>query len=89
VTSLAGQHDKPPSPTHVLDPAGVARLFQVLAGRRLLGALDCGDCCELVFESDGCNLVTIYGSAGRFTGQVLLGAVLGPEEYVRGVNWPL
>jgi hypothetical protein len=79
VTSLAGQHD---GPTHVLDPAGMARLFQTLVGRRLLGAVDCGDCVELVFEESSRNLMTIYGDAGRYTGRVVLGAVADPEGYV-------
>lgn len=63
--------------TTVLDREGLLRLFQRVAGRRLIGAVDGFDCVELVFEdpdSAGQNLVTIYTDQHE-RGQVLLGFV--------------
>ena len=70
----------------ILDHGGLVDLFSQLAGRRLLGVIDCRDCVELVFEDSGPggNLVTIFTDAGRHTGRVALGGVSAPESYVAG-----
>jgi hypothetical protein len=66
-----------PEHTTVLNQAGLLHLFRHLAGRRLLGAVDGGDCVELVFEpaepGDG-NLVSIF-TQGYWTGHVAFGFV--------------
>ena len=53
-----------PAFASVLDRQVLAALFDSLAGRTLLGAVDCLDCVELVFTLDGdghgLNLVTLY-----------------------------
>jgi len=74
----------------VLDPEGLAALFDSLAGRMLVGALDCGDgVVELVFSRDGdgrgLNLVTIC-TEGRDRGLVFLGSVPQPLDYLRAVR---
>jgi hypothetical protein len=65
------------SQTTVLDQAGRLRLFQHLAGRRLLGAVDGGSCVELVFEPAGPgngDLISIF-TDGYWTGHVAFGFV--------------
>jgi hypothetical protein len=73
-----------------LDREGLAAIFDYLACRILLGAIDCGDCLELVFSLDGdvrgANLVTVY-TEGRARGYVSLGGVAEPLEYVRAARW--
>jgi hypothetical protein len=66
-------------PVTVLDPAGLAELFNQNAGRRFVGAIDCGDCVELVFEERerkgaDANLISVYTSGPR-RGLVFLGFV--------------
>jgi hypothetical protein len=73
------------SPVGVLDCAGLVRLFNQCAGRRFVGAIDCGgDVFELVFEDlegEGSNLVSVY-TEGRHRGLVYLGFV--PQELIDG-----
>lgn len=71
----------------VLDHGGLIELFGCLEGRKLLGAVDCGDCVELVFDDlepgeNFANLISIYTDAGRHTGRVALGGVEDPRGYV-------
>ena len=60
---------RPDAPRHAteLDREGLVALFDHLAGRTLLGAVDCGDYVELGFTLDGdgtgANLVTIQPGA--------------------------
>lgn len=59
------------------------RRLEELAGRRFLGAVDGGDCLELVFADAGpgrCNLVSIF-TAGAHAGVVAFGGVVEPEAY--------
>lgn len=66
------------------DHDGLRRALQELAGRCFLGAVDGGDCIELVFADAGpghCNLVTIHTS-GLYAGVVAFGGVVEPEAYV-------
>lgn len=66
--------------TTMLDQDGLLDLFTSLSGRRFVGAVDSDDAIELVFDGDGCNMVTIFTS-GRFRGNVWLGFVAQPREY--------
>lgn len=68
----------------VLDRRGLVDVFNANAGRRFVGAIDCGDCLELVFEDRGeagGNLVTIF-TAGRRRGLVAQGFV--SQEWIDG-----
>jgi hypothetical protein len=61
-------------PTTVLDCAALVEIFNRNAGRRLVGAIDCGDCLELIFEDrerKRANPVSVYKS-GRRRGLVYL-----------------
>jgi hypothetical protein len=59
----------------VFDRAGLLRLFWRLSGRTLVGAVDGGDCVELVFDpNETGNLVTIF-TDGRRRGLVAFGGV--------------
>lgn len=78
-----------PRHSTVLDREGLAAIFDYLAGRTLLGALDCGDCVELVFtlnrDGEGANLVTVF-TDDRWRGQVALGGVAHPADYVQALT---
>jgi hypothetical protein len=70
----------------VLDGPRLARLFERVAGRRLLGVVLTNGCLELVFsdERPGGNLISIYTDYGRHTGLVSLGGVVDSEGHVAG-----
>jgi hypothetical protein len=78
-----------PGHSTVLDREGLSAIFDYLSGRTLLGAVDCGDCVELVFTLDdagqGANLVTVF-TDDRWRGSVALGGVAHPADYVRAVR---
>lgn len=69
--------------TTASDHAGLLDLFGGLAGRIVLGAVDCEGCVEVVLSGSGMNLLTI-DTAGRNVGRVRLGGVAdGPAYYER------
>lgn len=71
------------STTAVSDHEGLLHLLDGLAGRIVLGALDCEGCVEIVLSGSGMNLLTI-DTAGRNVGRVRLGGVAdGPAYYER------
>jgi hypothetical protein len=65
----------------------LVEMLRRYSGQRFLGAVDCGDCMELVFSraADRGNLLCLYES-GRHSD----GSVTDPEGYVGGApDWPL